>query len=302
MRNGQQRDYLFGLLIFAGAVLTRFALDQIVPDRLPFVTFFPAVFLAAYYFGLGPGAFVLVLSAVVGTFWADPTGQSAFIFYCSAALLFVLTASIILVLVHQLRTNLARVKQRDEQLVLINRLKHRLKNLFSITNSVCLQTMKSGGTVEEMSEAVSGRIMAIASAQDLLSATATEGANLRALFDALVSPLAPKPSRLQIDGPSTKLPTESTTPMALVLHELATNALKYGAWSQDIGLVKVHWKTEQTTLLFRWREHDGPVLAPSRREGLGSGLIKNSFPGATVRDDLKADGLECEILLPLPTV
>lgn len=59
------------------------------------------------------------------------------------------------------------------------------------------------------------------------------------------------------------------------------------------------WTTESEALLFRWREHDGPVLAPPLREGLGRTLIRNSLPGATVTHDLKADGLECEIKLPL---
>jgi two-component sensor histidine kinase len=299
MRNGWPRDYLFGLLVFAGALVARVALDQLVPDRLPFITFFPAVFLA-YYFGLGPGILVLVLSAVTGTVWVDPTGHSMVALYITSALLFLVVASIILVLTHLLRSSYARLKQQDEQLALINReLKHRIKNLFSITNSVCLQTIKAGGTVKQMSDSVSGRILAIASAQDLLSATATSGADLRELVTALVGTLAPKPSRLEVAGPPTTLPLQVTTPMALILHELATNALKYGAWFTDQGYLTVTWQVETKILHFRWREHDGPTIAPAMREGLGSGLIKQSLPGATVRHDLRADGLEREITLPL---
>jgi two-component sensor histidine kinase len=300
MRNGRPRDYVFGLLVFAGALVARVALDQVVPDRLPFITFFPAVFLAAYYFGLGPGFLVLVLSAVAGTIWVDPTGHSMVVLYATSAVLFLVVASIILVLTAKLRSSLARVKQQDEQLALINReLKHRIKNLFSITNSVCLQTIKAGGTVKEMSDSVSGRILAIASAQDLLSATATSGADLAELVAALVGTLAPKPSKLQVEGAPTILPAQITTPMALILHELATNALKYGAWSQDHGYLTIKWRVESEILYFRWREHDGPTIAPAMREGLGSSLIRQSLPGATVRHELRADGLECEITLPL---
>ena len=61
----------------------------------------------------------------------------------------------------------------------------------------------------------------------------------------------------------------------------------------------LRWTTENDALIFRWREHDGPAIAPPMREGLGSTLIKSSIPGATVTHDLKADGLECEIRLPL---
>jgi two-component system CheB/CheR fusion protein len=150
-----------------------------------------------------------------------------------------------------------------------------------------------------MSQSVSGRLMAIAAAQDLLTATAEDGADLHALTVALVTTLAPNPSRLKIDGPPTRLPADSATPFALVLHELATNALKYGAWSSDSGVVKVVWTKESAVLLFVWREHDGPAIAPPAREGLGRTLISRSLPGATVTHDLKADGLECRINLPL---
>lgn len=127
---------------------------------------------------------------------------------------------------HALRTAHEGFRRQDEQLTLINReLKHRIKNLFSITNSICLRTIKGGGSVEDMSQAVSGRILAIALAQDLLSATATEGADLGELVHALVATLATEPSCLDVEGPAVKLPVDATTPMALVLHELATNAL-----------------------------------------------------------------------------
>lgn len=304
MRKARPRDYVLGLLVFAGGVVARVALDHIVPDRLPFITFFPAVFLATYYFGRGPGLLVLVLSSLAGTFWVDPTGHSKVLLYVASALLFLAVASVILVMTDLLRTSLARLKLQDEQLALINReLKHRIKNLFSITNSICLQTIKAGGSVKEMSDSVSGRLVAIASAQDQLSATATSGADLAELVAALVGTMAPKPSRLQVEGAPTTLPAQVTTPMALILHELATNALKYGAWSTDQGYLtinwKVEWKVEIEILHFRWREHDGPKIAPAMREGLGSSLIRQSLPGATVRHDLRADGLECEITLPL---
>lgn len=294
------RNYALALLIFAAAVLARLLLDYVVAERLPFITFFPAVLLAAYYCGLGPSILVLTLSAVSGTVWADQSGTSPTSFYVASFILFVVLAGVMVALVHYLMKSLARLRQQDQQLAMINReLKHRIKNLFSIANSICLQTIKPGKSAEEMSKAVTGRIMAIAAAQDLLSATASEGAELRELVTALVTPLAPDPSRLEVGGPAMRLPADTTTPFALILHELATNALKYGAWSQDAGLIKLSWVTEYAALNFRWREHDGPVVAPPMREGLGSTLIRKSLPGATVIHDLKADGLECQINLPL---
>lgn len=294
------RDYGLALLIFAAAILLGLLLDYVVAGRLPFITFFPAVLLATYYCGLGPGVLVLLLSALAGTLWADPSGAGSVAFYAVAFVLFVALAGVNLALVHVLMRALSRLKQQDDQLSVINReLKHRIKNLFSIANSVCQQTIKSGTPLEEMPNAISGRLLAIASAQDLLSATALSGAGVEQLVHALVATLAPDPSRIQTEGEIVTLSAQATTPFALILHELGTNALKYGAWSGDSGLVKASWVVERETLHFRWREHDGPTIAPPLRQGLGTTLIKNSLPGAIVSHDLKADGLECKIQLPL---
>jgi two-component sensor histidine kinase len=86
---------------------------------------------------------------------------------------------------------------------------------------------------------------------------------------------------------------------ALILHELATNAMKYGAWSKESGWVHVEGMATLELLRFRWREHDGPTLAPPVREGLGRKLIKSSLQGARVEHLFKPDGLQCEIDLPL---
>ena len=158
----------------------------------------------------------------------------------------------------------------------------------------------SGRPVEKMVESVTGRITAIAAAQDLLNPAEAKEAELTSLLKSLVQPVAPKPARLEMEGPPMLMPAESTTPFALILHELATNALKYGAWSVNAGIVIITWKREEDELVFRWRERDGPAIAPPLREGLGSSLIKSSLPGAKVAHDLKADGLECQIRLPYP--
>jgi len=298
---GAIRTYALALLIFALALVARYGLDYVVPERLPFITFFPAVLIAAFFCGLGPSILVLVLSAAAGAAWTPaPAGASEVAFFVASFLLFIGLSGVNVALVHVLMTTHDKLRQRDHQLEVINReLKHRIKNLFSIANSVCLQTIKSGAATDVMSQSISGRLMAIAAAQDLLTATAADGADLHALTAALVTTLAPHPSRLEIDGPPTQLPADAATPFALVLHELATNALKYGAWSSDAGMVKVVWTKDSALLLFVWREHDGPAVAPPAREGLGRTLISKSLPGATVTHDLKADGLECRIDLPL---
>ena len=298
----QLTRYAYALAIFVLAVIARVLIDFVVPERLPFITFFPAVFLAAYYLGRGPGLLVLVLSTLVGTAWIDPSGQSPITFYIASALLFLAVAGMIVFLVDALMMAHEKLRQQEQQLEMINReLKHRIKNLFAIADSVCQQTINAGGSAKEMSRAVSGRILAIASAQDLLSTTATEGAEMKEIVGKLASSLAPTPSRIRVEGEPFRLPVDATTPFALILHELATNALKYGAWSKENGWVHVKWTATSELLQFKWREHDGPALAPPVREGLGRKLIKSSLPGARVDHSFKPDGLQCEIDLPIAT-
>ena len=272
-------------------------LDEVIPARLPFITFFPAVALAALLCVLWPAVLVLLLSAIVGVWWGQPSEGSLVAFRFWASSLFLILGGGVVGLVNYLTVLLDRLKRQDEQLALINReLKHRIKNLFSITNSICQQTIKSGAPAEQMAKAASGRILAIASAQDLLSTTASEGAELRSLVDALVTPVSPDRSRLQITGGAAKLPAEFTTSFALILHELATNALKYGAWLAETGVVLIEWSVgSDRNLKFRWRERDGLNIAPPLREGLGTALIKRGLNGAKVQHDLKADGLDCRI-------
>ena len=297
----QMSRYAAALGIFVIALIARLLIDLIVPWRLPFITFFPAVFLAAYYLGSGPGVLVLALSTIVGTAWVDPFGHSPISLYATSALLFLIVAGMIVFVVDRLSAAHEKLSQQEKQLEMINReLKHRIKNLFAIADSVCQQTINAGGSAEEMTRAASGRLLAIAAAQDLLSTTVTEGADLKELVEKLASSLAPSPSRIKVEGHSLRLTVNTTTPFALILHELATNALKYGAWTQERGWVHVSWSATSDDLLqFRWREHDGPILAPPVREGLGRKLIKSSLPGARVEHSFKPDGLQCEIDLPL---
>ena len=157
--------YAYALAIFVVAVIGRVLIDFVVPQRLPYITFFPAVFLAAYYLGRSPGLLVLVLSTLVGTAWVDSPGISPFTFYLASASLFMVVAGIIVFLVDALKTAHEKHRGQEQQLEMINReLKHRIKNLFAIADSVCQQTISAGGSAKEMSRAVSGRILAIAAA------------------------------------------------------------------------------------------------------------------------------------------
>jgi two-component sensor histidine kinase len=91
-----------------------------------------------------------------------------------------------------------------------------------------------------------------------------------------------------------------TLQFALVLHELSTNALKYGAWHGDPGTVSIHWQHSGTELTFAWLENVRLTALPPTRTGFGSDLIKRAFMGGSVEYNLGVDGLTCRIKIPLP--
>jgi two-component system CheB/CheR fusion protein len=131
-----------------------------------------------------------------------------------------------------------------------------------------------------------------------------QGADLRALTRVQLRPYAPaNAKRLQIEGPAILLPSELATPFALVLHELATNAAKYGALSEQAGHISVRWDVSKNNgrrdLRLVWHERGGPSPAKAPPAGLGSDLIDHAIPRARVRRELHEDGLVCTIELSL---
>ena len=129
---------------------------------------------------------------------------------------------------------------------------------------------------------------------------ALRGAELRALALNILQPMAPKPDKLVVEGPAVHLPTEATTPFALVLHELATNAIKHGAWSTE-GRVNLSWQMQDGALVVTWQELGGPSVTPPDRNGLGTSLIRSAIPRAKIDYELPPHGVECRISLEYPT-
>ena len=186
-------------------------------------------------------------------------------------------------------------------MALINQeLKHRMRNLFAVTSSICSRTAKYSTSIAETVSGIQGRIAAVASAQDLLGVGSEKTSDLRALVDAVVRPLAPSPSRLTIEGPDTHVSVSDTLQFALVLHELSTNALKYGAWHGDAGIVAIEWRHSGPELAFTWLENVRLTTPPPTRTGFGSDLIKRAFLGGQVEYNLGVDGLKCRIKISLP--
>ena len=194
-------------------------------------------------------------------------------------------------------------KRRERLISLLNReLAHRVKNTLAVVQSIANQTGRSSAGKDDFATAFQGRLQALAAANDLLMLTSWEGTALAEFLSSQLSPLVPDRSRFEMSGPPLVLVADLSIPLALALHELGTNAIKYGAWSVADGRVSVNWEVRHDTacdrIVLTWSESGGPPVDPPVRGGFGTVLIERGIPGAHVRRTFAATGLVCVIELP----
>jgi two-component system, chemotaxis family, CheB/CheR fusion protein len=185
------------------------------------------------------------------------------------------------------------------------KLTHRVKNTLTVVQSMARQTFRTTTSGEAFVERFEGRLSALAGAHALLVDSQWQGADLAALArHQLQAYLVGDAKRIHLEGEPVTLPADLATPFGLILHELATNAAKYGSLSSDKGNVTLSWRLEKRNderqLTVVWREVDGPPVKAPESNGFGSVLIEKSLPEAVVRHEFLEDGVVCTIELPLP--
>jgi PAS domain S-box-containing protein len=192
-----------------------------------------------------------------------------------------------------------RRRAERQQKLLLQEMNHRVKNLFSLASSVVALSARSAKSTEDMASAVSDRLRALARAHALTLPAVSDGDHgaegsigLHALVRTIVSPYEERGdgdvARLTISGPDVAIANSSVTSLALLLHEFATNAAKYGALSTPGGQIQLDCTEEGEWLVLTWRERGGPVITgPREEEGFGSRLaratVKGQFGGEIVR-------------------
>ncbi|APG89503.1 chemotaxis protein CheB [Sinorhizobium americanum] len=194
--------------------------------------------------------------------------------------------------------------ERRRQL-LLNELSHRVKNTLAVVQSVARQTLRTTHSSDDFVERFEGRLDALASAHKLLVDSEWNGAELGALaLSQLEAYTGTDGRRLQIEGEPVMLTPDLATPFGLVLHELATNAAKYGAFATADGQVSLRWKVgnNDRRLAVTWEERGGPPVEPPGEQGFGGVLIEKGLPGATVHREFRPDGVVCKIEIKLPEI
>jgi PAS domain S-box-containing protein len=195
-----------------------------------------------------------------------------------------------------------REEAEAERELLIAELNHRVKNTLSVVQSIAHQTFREPETVEAR-KAFEGRLVALSLAHNLLTRLNWEHASLAEIARLVLNVTEDGSARIRASGPTVLLPPKDALAVTMALHELSTNAMKYGALSNETGRVDVEWsRSEGPRLRLTWRESGGPPVAPPRRRGFGSSLLERSLASdldGEVRLDFEASGLVCRIDAPL---
>jgi PAS domain S-box-containing protein len=196
----------------------------------------------------------------------------------------------------------------QQQRTLINELNHRVKNTLAIVQSIAMQSFRHASSVQSATEVFNARLIALSRAHDVLIREHWQSALLHDIARQTANAHAALNShRFRLDGPAVRLSPQDTLSFAMALHELATNAVKYGALGNESGSVDIRWSIESLPqgkrLRLGWTERDGPAVALPQHEGFGSRLIRRSLgahAGSEVTLDYPPQGFVCSALIALP--
>jgi signal transduction histidine kinase/FixJ family two-component response regulator len=200
-----------------------------------------------------------------------------------------------------------RKQHEEHQRLLIDELNHRVKNTLATIQSLAMQTFRDTDDVERAREQFVMRLLALANAHDILTRERWKGAPLNEIVDgAIAAYRSISRDRFELDGPGVPLLAKQALALSMALHELCTNAVKYGSLSNEKGSVRIQWSVSGSNgarvLRMQWMEIGGPPVTKPRRSGFGSRLIERGLARdlqGSARLEFAVSGLKCVIELPL---
>ena len=195
-----------------------------------------------------------------------------------------------------------RRDREEHQRLLVNELNHRVKNTLAIVQGIAQQTFKGSDVPPGLRESFAARLGALATAHGLLTRENWESAAIGQIVDDALGPYRGT-GRVSTEGPDLRLLPKTAVSLALAVHELGTNAAKYGALSTGEGAVAVRWTADDGRLSFVWRESGGPSVTPPAARGFGTRMIERALAaerGGTARIDFAPEGLVCTVEAALP--
>lgn len=188
-------------------------------------------------------------------------------------------------------------------------LRHRFRNIVAVTQSLVNQTLRDGVSITEARDSLNQRLAAMGGAVDLLLRNDWQPGSLRAMIQTALTYPVDCRDRIRCDGPDLQVGSAAVMALTLALHELQTNAIKYGALSSPDGIVELFWKVMDgpsgQRLWMQWAEHDGPPVQPPEKQGFGTRLISKATGhtlGGEVELEYTPTGLSWFLIAPIERI
>lgn len=278
----------------SSAIMFFFA--KVLGANVYFAPYIPAVLIVSMFAGVFAATFATVVSALV-VWWTCFPPSSSFGPLTTSNLsnlgLFALGAGMMIWLGHVFRSALSRAIQREqEKELLIGELLHRAGNTLAVVSSIVRATLKDD---QEKADVIGGRLQAVLKADELIIRS-NEYPDLRSLLRSEFQPYLIE-QRVEMHGQRFELPAKVARNLALVFHELTTNAVKYGSLSTAQGRLRISWEPKDGMVAVQWDEFDGPSISEPTRLGQGSRLIRAALAevNGSVKKEFLATGLSCRI-------
>jgi two-component sensor histidine kinase len=317
-RSGLVATYVASLIVFAIALAIRAWFDPVLPAGFPFLTFFPAVVICGFVFGLRQGVLVAALSGVSAWYFFISPGRFDFSMGTLLAMglyLFVVATDLTLIYLvtrayrQEMTTREEIQRLAEQQEVMAQELDHRLKNIFATINAIISLSLKNASSADELAARLRDRLTALGRSNLLLRGLREgEDASLQSVVFQALEPFAIVGTpRFSANGPRVPIGGQTVVVLSLILHELGTNAAKYGALSMQNGHVALDWSIEASTdateqLVITWRESGGPVPTPplAGAGGFGSTLMKRVIAGVRGQTEMTYPETGAVIRMTLP--
>jgi two-component sensor histidine kinase len=293
----------FAIFCLTAATAVRWAVSTIRPD-VPFSPYYPAILFVTVFSGFKMGLVTAICGGILALFVefsgapAGTTNAALLVIYAGVAS-FVMVGSrhYRTVTLHYRKLSQRLLEEEQYRKLVVDELQHRLKNKISTIHAVTHQVLRDQPDVWTK---VDGRIRALSRTDELIAKSDSTGCSLQELLVAELEPYGHV--RYNLIGPPVFLPGKLAVTLALVIHELATNAAKYGSFTVQSGLVTVSWTLFEENLTLSWEELNGPRVPEVRRSGFGTRLLSSALRifNGSVQSAFLPNGLHCVLKCRIP--
>lgn len=294
------RAIAIGIAFAAAAFLVRLPLTLLVGYELPYATFYVAVALSVVVAGPFGGAAALITGGIAGNLvFVEPAGTFHLGgTHLGSLLLYGVVACALIALTNKLVATSRREKELNRKLQLVGgELQHRIKNFITVVQAIAIQTGRSSTDTADFDAKFTKRLEALSGAQALIDSPQHSTAGLAMLIQRILAPFNVGDRVAVAMNDDIRVNEDVAVGVALVLNELATNALKYGSLSDDKGSVSIEAKRQGDRASIVWREEGGPKVSRPSRRGFGTRLIRSAIPRdrGTTEIEYRASGVTCRM-------